>query len=191
MNADEILRRATSGTLIKADQDMVAEALLARDPKLDRYTLLLSLGRAMARQHSKVVESYLNEEHDPMLARLALQILCKFWSGTVHYLPIVERALDGLAWDEEDDVRQMALSIAGEYLREAEYPRFLEQLLDAVEDETEDDVIRKDAYLSLARAMGVEWDELPPLSRLPPLDEFLDKALVRSAEMRLQRVQSV
>ena len=113
MNADEVLEQATNGKLSARDQDAVAEALRSGDQSLDLYTLLLALGRTMATRHRTVVESFLDAESDPMLARLALQILCKFWSESERYLPWIERALAGLDWDTDDDVRQMATSIAG------------------------------------------------------------------------------
>ena len=190
MNADEILERATRGELSTTEQDAVAKALLSDTPSLDRYTLLLALGRAMAKQHRAVVEAFLQDETDPMLARLALQILCNFWSETERYIPFVERAITGLDWDDDEDVRQMATSVAGEYLREAANPALLALLIAMVEDESEDEFTRADAYLSLARAMGKEWNELPPLSGLPPLEDLLEVEVLEAARARLAQEQS-
>lgn len=185
MNADEMLERATSGQLSAREQDRIAEALQSETPSIDRYTLLLALGRSMAKRHKAVVESFLEAESDPMLARLALQILCRFWSETEHYIPWIERALAGLEWDHDDDVRQMAVSIAGEYLREAPQPALLRRLLLLVEDSVEDESMRKDAYLSVARAMGVSWEDLPRLSRLPSMADLMDTRIMEAARNRL------
>jgi len=185
MNADEMLERATNGKLSAREQNDVAEALRSGDLSLDRYTLLLALGRSMAKRHRSVVESFLDAESDPMLARLALQILCKFWSETARYLPWIERALAGLDWDGDDDVRQMGISIAGEYLLDARQPVLLQRLLLVVDDPSEDESMRKDAYLSVARAMGTRWDDLPPLSRLPPLARLVDMRILEAARERL------
>lgn len=185
MNADEILKRATEGLLTAPEQEAVSQALRGKAGGQDRYTLLLALGRAMAKQHRETVESFLDYEDDPMLARLALQILCKFWSETDNYIDYVKRALDGLAWDEDEDVRQMALSAAGEYLRDHQEAALLEKLISIVEDENDDELTRADAYISLARAMGKEWAELPKLSRLPPLEELITVAVLDAARKRL------
>jgi hypothetical protein len=187
MNADEILERATKGELSAPEQDAVAEALRSGSASFDRYTLLLALGRAMGKKHRAVVEAFLQEKSDPMLARLALQILCKFWSETERYVSVVERAIVGLDWDHDDDIRQMATSIAGEYLRDERNPALLKELLAIVDDESEEEFTRKDAYVSLARAMGLEWEELPPLSRLPPLAELQDMRLMEAARARLAK----
>jgi hypothetical protein len=42
----------------------------------DRYDLLFVIGKANALGHRRLVESFLETPDDPMLARLALQILC-------------------------------------------------------------------------------------------------------------------
>jgi hypothetical protein len=91
--------------------------------------------------------------------------------------------------EPENDVRQMAVSLAGEYLRGAEDPDLLRGLLNMVDDETLSDFQRSDAYLSIARAMGVTWEELPRLSKLPPFAELADGAVVSAAKQRLSRVQ--
>lgn len=114
LTPDDILTRASNGDLTQQQQDAVAASLLSEGPAIDRYTLLLALGRAMA------------------------------------------------------------TSIAGEYLRNAKHPELLCRLMTIVNDETEDECMRKDAYVSLARAMRAEWTELPPLSRLPPLAEIAE-----------------
>ena len=185
MNADEMLERATNGKLSAREQNDVAEALRSGDLSLDRYTLLLALGRSMAKRHRSVVESFLAAESAPMLARLARPILCKFGSETAGYLPWIERSLAGLDWDCDDDVRQMAISIAGEYLLDARQPVLLQRLLLVVDDPSEDESMRKDAYLSVARAMGTRWDDLPPLSRLPPLARLVDMRILEAARERL------
>ena len=54
-----------------------------------------------------------------------------------------------------------------------------------VDDASEDETLRKDAYLSIARAMGAEWEALPPLSRLPPLENLVDVGVMKAARERL------
>ena len=187
MNELTLLAQATEGRLGGSELQKVVSALSDRTDGIDHYTLLLALGRAMATQHRGVVESFLHEHRDPMMVRLALQILCKFWGGTSRYLDQVRSLMELQSWDEEGDARQMAISIAGEYLREGEDRRLLEELLTIVANANEDEFTRQDAYLSVARAMGIDWDELPRISQLPSLEELVDPDLLRAARERLLR----
>ena len=184
MNPDALLKEATEGRLGRAGQQQIADALASRAEGADPYVLLLALGRAMATQHRAIVESFLHEHRDPMLVRLALQVLCKFWGETSSHLERVRELLVPQPWDVDGDARQMAISVAGEYLRGARDRQLLESLLTIVTSDSEDEVTRSDAYLSVARAMGRSWDELPRISRLPPLQELVDPNLIEAARAR-------
>jgi hypothetical protein len=174
--------------MLTADELNQIAGQLRSQRSIDPYELLLALGRAMARQHRSLIEGYLLDVGDPMLTRLALQILCKFWGETERYLPQVRSFLAGVPWDEEGDVRQMAGSIAGEYLRETDDEELLSQLLARTKDEALDDVDRADAYISLARAMGKQWEDLPPLSRLPAVNDLIDERILLQATERRARL---
>jgi hypothetical protein len=82
----------------------------------EAYALLHLLGKAKAYQSIQLLEKYL-EAKDALTVSLVLEILCLDWDRTEGY---IERLIDfslGVSWDEEDDVRQTALKILGEYLR--------------------------------------------------------------------------
>lgn len=68
-----------------ADDAAAAAALLPsfRDP-IDRYDALFVIGKAGITRHEDLVESYLDSPDDPMLARLAIQILCNWWGVSAH-----------------------------------------------------------------------------------------------------------
>jgi hypothetical protein len=120
-----------------------------------------------------------------MLVRVALQVLCKFWSCTPDYEDRVMSFMRKAEWDEDDDVRQMAFSIAGVHLRMTKAPQMLAELLQVVDDESERPVLRSDAYPAIARQIGKEWTELPKVSRLPPIDQLIDRAVIEQATRRL------
>lgn len=73
--------------------------------------------------------TYLERSDDPMLARLALPILCNHWGLTERYLPVVRHFIEGVEWDD-DRVQLVALSIAGRYLRKHVDPGLLDLLLE-------------------------------------------------------------
>lgn len=191
MDSQQLLKAATARDLTPAEIDSVVRALRAGPGQLqETYRLILILGRANAVEHASLVYSYASECADPMLARVALQVLCSFWQMTGAHLPLVKRFLARDPCDPEEDVRQMAISVAGEYLRQHEDSELLRALIHIVESEDEDEVRRADAYLSLARAMGREWEDLPPVSRLPALRELVDPVVMRSASERAARAMS-
>ena len=77
MNTKELVEKATNGTITKSEIKEAHEALVEKTG--DEYDLLLVLGRSEAKQYKELVEKYLKANHDPMLARLSLQVLCRYW----------------------------------------------------------------------------------------------------------------
>lgn len=182
-----LLHRAKQGLLSEEEVAMVAGELRKPNPPADPYTLLHVLGRAGDARYRQLVEGYLGYEDDPMLARLSLQILCDFWGDTSRYLEEVQRYLKRASWDREDDVRTMAISIAGEYLRSHTNDRMLRELLAIYENEGERPGTRRAAYLALARVMGSTWEQLPPATRAFDLVSDTDARVLQQAEQRLRR----
>jgi hypothetical protein len=189
---ESLLERAKWG---KFEQDrlseeelaMVAEELRKPAPETDPFTLLDILGHAFAFQYRELVERFLECEDDPMLARLALQILCGYWGNTDQYLEEVLRFMRGRPWDQEEDVRQIAISEAGEYLRSNTEPRFLHELIYIFESEDEERSMREGAYFALARAVGRDWKDLPSAASHFDLVTQTDPAVIQEAKERLRR----
>ena len=184
----ETLRdEAEAGMITPNDLRQVAERLSRAGDDEDRYTMLQIVGEAGDKQHRALVERFLDSPDDPMLARLALEILGHYWGEADRYLDHIRRFLRGVDWDDEDDVRQMALFRAGDYLAKKPDRELLELLIRAVE-RSDDDVMRGSAYLALARAFGIEWKDLPSSSRTFDVDAelqrtgLLDRARRRLAE---------
>jgi hypothetical protein len=177
----ELLDKAKDGQLSASELDQVVAAI--KDPKVvgDRYTLLNIIGHSADTSYEDLVASYLDCADDPMLARLALQILCSFWGKTPAYLDYVRRFMRGVNWDAEDDVRQIAISIAGEYVRKTWDEDLFQELLDIATNETNLPWIRQFAIEALARAMGDEWADIPRVStENNPNDEWHRETLGRA-----------
>lgn len=182
---EQLLDSAKAGTLAEPEVQAVADELRS-DPRGPRaYTLLHIVGRSLATEHRPLVEAFLDAEWDPMLGRLALQILCSFWNETPRYRDRVVAALQGFTWDEDDDVKQMALSIAGKHLASHRDPALLGELLRIFADANEEQTARESAYLALGIACGRRWQDLPVASRHFDLEHGIDESVLVAARSRL------
>ncbi|MGH7966568.1 MAG: hypothetical protein ACRERD_32860, partial [Candidatus Binatia bacterium] len=181
MNLNRLLDKAKAGQISKAEIARVAYVLQAGETNHDPYTLLHIIGRSGFVEYEKLVARYLQSESDPMLTRLALQILCSFWNKTPTYLDRVKEFVRGVEWDEGNDIRLMAISIAGEYLRHAEDRFVFHLLVESLTSAQEDRIVREGAYVALARAYGKEWAELPRLSRHFDVDRDVDPTVIKWA----------
>jgi len=159
MNIKELIRKANAGSITPHEIKQVYEALINNEG--DAYDLLLILGRAGATQHKNIVEKYLNTPDDSMLARLALQILCRYWGLAKEYEIFLEQFVRGVDWDDEEDVRLMAITCAADILKDEDKPVLLSIIFDVFNDEDEDDITRGAAYETLAIVSGVSVIDLP------------------------------
>jgi hypothetical protein len=183
MTESELIKKASSGQLTDAELKALAAELPTRE---DPYEYLLAIGRAGAKQYRGLVESFLNASEDPMLARLALQILCRYWDLSDQYLPQIRRFVDKVDWDEEDDVRLIAISCAGSLLAQRPCKPLLASLLRIFRDPDESQTVREVAYCAMAESTGVPILKLPPASRHFDLDE-VDKTVIDTVEMALAK----
>lgn len=184
---DELLERAKQGHLSSHEVSEVAAELAGGAPATDRYTLLHILGRSGDTAYRPLVESFLICKADPMLSRLALQILCDYWGYSELYLERVREFVNGVSWDTEEDVRQIAIAIVGEYLRAHSEPALLRELLTIFENEGESQSMREAAYFALSRATGREWTQIPPASRPLDLATGTDESVLKEVNRRLER----
>lgn len=167
MNVKELLEKAKDGRLSTAEAAQVAGALAAAASTYDRYTLLHILGRGEATSYRSLVETFLESAEDPMLAAIALKTLCSYWGLTSQYLPTVLRFAKGVAWDNEDEVRLVAIGVIGEYLRSANDREALQLLIDILTAPEQRAVIHRTAHESLARAAGRSWSDAQLENRGP------------------------
>lgn len=182
MNTDELLEKAVSCTITQTEIDKVYHALLNHEA--DEYDLLLILGRAEATKHKEIVEKYLISPDDPMLARLALQILCRYWGLSREYRSVIEQFIHKVEWDTEEDVRLMAISCSGDILKNKSNLSLLSYLYNIFNDDTEDKVIREAAYETLALVSGKSVQDLPSPMRFD-FSNDVDPNVLETIEARL------
>jgi hypothetical protein len=189
IDAAALLERTKAGErLPDADLQSLADALNTlggeSEPGIDRYTALHALGRGGDPRWTATVERFLDSPDDPMLARLAVQILCQWWSQPERYRDWLVSFARGVAWDD-GEVRQMALSSIGEWLRSTPDHELLAVLVAVVTDEAAPTLDREDALLAIARALGQDHDHLPPAAAREPLDSPWSRGVLDAARARL------
>ena len=148
----DLAERAKTGDVSRAELADVA-ARLRGGAGDDAYTLLYILGRAPSYEHEDLMAEYLEFPEDPRLAALAVRILCTHWRRTEKYLPQVRALVQGVAWDEDRQVADAAVSAAGEYLSGARDCVLLAALL-GLADATGADLTGRFAVEALARSLG-------------------------------------
>lgn len=182
LDAEKLLLRVNSGKKLEPEELQgvlqLLDAFLIQGPGKalsidDVYNYLLLIGRAKAKEYTRVLESFL-EIHDPLTVSLILEILCLEWNRTPDYLERVTHFAVGASWDTENDVRETAIKILGEHVRKhlkklapgtplsMHDSRVLELLLNICEDSDDDLWTRKIAYTTLLHAYGKPDEELPP-----------------------------
>lgn len=188
MGEDEarvLLAAAKQAPLSEADVERVSKALTDPSTTARRYTLLHIIGRAGGPRYRSLVEDHLDSPDDPMVARLALQILCRFWGLAGEYREVLRAFVAGVAWDDEDDVRQLAVFEAGELLELQDDSVLLNELLRLTSDGDGNPVLRDAAVRALARAVGVTPSDMPGASRLLPLRTEWEAEVLRKGKRRL------
>jgi hypothetical protein len=183
MSNEELIKKASKEGLSSKEADEIARGLRANT--VDVYDGLLALGRAGAKQHRDLVERYLASNEDPMLARLALQVLCRYWGLAFEYRDTLRQFIEKVEWDEDDDVRIMALSCAGTLLASRADRQLLSLVFDVFRDSKQPQIVRETAYLSLAEAAGRRWSEVPSASRHFDLVQDVDTEVVAHTERTL------
>jgi hypothetical protein len=159
MNTKELIEKATKGTITKAETKKAYDALVEQAG--DEYDLLLVLGRSEAKEYKDVVERYLQASHDPMLAKLSLQVLCRYWGLASEYEDELEKFISWVDWDEEEDVRLMAIGCVVDLYKKKENPKLLKYVYDVFKDDSEDEITRGAAYETLALVSGKSVNDLP------------------------------
>jgi hypothetical protein len=207
IDAEQLLVKLNSGKSIPDDNIAEIAAFLeeiAGDPAIeDRvsfdevYNLILVLGRAKATAYRNLVARYL-EIKDPLTAALALEILCLEWNGLEEYIEQVFHFALGVSWDEDDDLSLMAIKVLGEYLhielsQNNTLPaigRSLELLLFLFEDKNGEQWVRQAAYVSLLRAAGYDWEQVPSECAMLNLEkgsDDIDWSVVNQSREKLSK----
>lgn len=148
-----LVARAKKGEVRGRELQGIAHILSNGTGGSDTYRLLYVIVRSGARKYEGLVSDYLYYREDPMVARLALQALCVFWGLGHKYLNVMEDFLRGVDWDYLGDVQGVAITAAGEYLRDHNSYPLLAELFRLAQD-GDDSVRQRIAIEALARAVG-------------------------------------
>ena len=182
MTTNDLIQRATSGTITMEELAIVAESL--RNRVGDDYDNLLIIGRAGATQYRNDVEKFLKCPDDPMLSRLALQVLCRYWGLADDYALDIHRFVTGVDWDEDDDVRLMAISCSDSLLASPQHRNLLRDIYRIATDTNEEDTVRQAAYAALAISTGVSPTDMPSPAKFD-IAKDIDPKILEEVKKRL------
>ena len=184
MNTDKLLLKAKEGTITDQEIQQVVSALKQQNDKYDKYTLIHIIGRSFKSEYEPLVASYLHSPEDPMLARIALISLCDYFGKTEKYLVDVLQFINGVHWDDEEDVRLVAISAVGEFLRRQDQKdKFvLTLLIDIFDNSQESEIIKGCVYSALGRAYGLDWNELPLASQTLDFDKDINHEILEQVK---------
>lgn len=149
----------------KSVESLQSAAYVIENEMTGAYEALLLIGRANAKQYLNLVKKCLFNTNDPMLSRLALQVLCRYWGMFNEFMDEVKFFILKADWDEDDDVRLMAIDCAGSHLSTHKNIELIKILLDIFNAEDERQIVREAAYCALALAAGEKIQNLPANSR--------------------------
>jgi hypothetical protein len=190
---DDLLERAKwEPDTVTAEEIAAVAALLHTAPEEDRYTLLYILGCVgNPTEHRSLVERYLAGPDD-LLAQLAVYILCRWWDLAPQYVDELFAFVQGVDWDDLEQVRWVAVSVAGEYLQDHQEPDLLEILLDIYRNVDIKHSTREYAYWALAEAVGADYEtSIDPIPLDPPPDPtIITRALKRLVDERIAIVNA-
>jgi hypothetical protein len=176
----ELVARAKQGRVTLAERDELKRALPSLSEGEEIYDALFVIGKAGGPEDAAIMEHYLDYPGDPMLTRLALQVLCNWWGLQREYRTELLRFVAGVKWDLEDGgyVRLVAISATGELARESHDRPAIAALMTVYASDGEPDAFRRAAYSALLRAAGKAWAEVPGVSS----DAWRDHPDVRSIQ---------
>ena len=188
---DELLEEAKWGKLTQEELEYVVNKIkdYKEDDAEDLYTLLYTLGRSGAIEYRKLVEKFLYYPNDPMVSSMALKTLCDYWSLDEEYLREIKAFARGVEWDFDGDVRTIAISTAGEYLRRNPEKELLEILFKILEDENENKIDQESVFQALARATGRNYNEFLIVKDQRPPDPSIMQKVLKDAHAMLEKLQ--
>lgn len=173
LSFDKLAEKATWSKLTQEEIEYVTRTFYDSKPGHDQNLAdcIYILGRIGADQHKATIEKYLFYPADAHVSAVTLRILCLYWKYTGEYLNQIVSFIKGVDWDEDDEVRMMAFSSLGEYLRKKSELHLIKLLTDFVEDPTKIEGYLHDrdyarvflqacAYQDLAKALGRPSDEI-------------------------------
>ncbi|MCH9632498.1 MAG: hypothetical protein S4CHLAM6_08340 [Chlamydiae bacterium] len=162
MDLRYLLEKAKSGLLEDSELAFVGKKLQQESkkevPSDDLYTLIHIIGKAdfqfedgvtyccepkRAGQYRPILEKFLRDSKDPDIVSIALQSLCIYWDKSKHYLKEIKSFIEGVDWDEDQDLLMIAINIAGNYLNKTPNEELYQLLVKTLENDK-----KKDHYIT-------------------------------------------
>ncbi|CAM0117305.1 hypothetical protein [Rhabdochlamydiaceae symbiont of Dictyostelium giganteum] len=172
-NMTHLIDKATWDELTKDEIAYVTNKFESKEqlPVNELSNLIYILGRIGAVKYRKKIEKYLYGPHPEDLCVIALRVLCNYWKYSTAYIEEIKMFIRGVEWDPVDEIRLIAISVAGESIRNNMNRELLKLLLDVFENlginpdlnEKRDYArafIQSCAYYAIARAMGKEYNQI-------------------------------
>lgn len=187
-NLDAILEKAKWKKISNEELNEVVKRIERNNEENvhDLYTLIHILGRSGFKQHKKLIEFFLYYPDEPMISSIALTTLCDYWNLTDDYKDYLFKFLKGVQWDEEDQIKITSIGIAGEFARKTQDKQCLKHLL-AIFKNDHNIILRSCAYSAILRAMGFEWNFIPPPSQMANhLEQYIDEAILSKAYLMVE-----
>lgn len=155
----QLVERAKVGNLSTAEVDHVAQQLKVEAPGESTYDLLYVLSRTRATRYESTVASFSITQKIRWLLGSRCKHCVPSGGQTSRYLSEVRRFVVGVDWDDCGDVRQVALSAAGEFLRDNRDCGLLQAVYNACSEANVGGVDERTALEALARALGTPLSE--------------------------------
>ncbi|MFY1616411.1 hypothetical protein [Micromonospora sp. WMMD736] len=163
-DVSDLLDRAKHGAVSQVELEWTAQSLADPAGRIDKYTLIHILGLAgSAAIYEDLVAGFLHAPDDPMLSRMAL-LSVSSWNLMDKYMPELLAFCRGVEWDDEEDVRAVALTLAGNLLASKVNCDLLEILIETAKHGTESASARRLSLDALAVATGSPRSTLLPLT---------------------------
>lgn len=188
MDLNELLVKARSDRLSDRELKLVKNIIHSGDSRSgDMYTALHILGVSAGPESSNLVEPYLHYPEDPMISRMAMEVLLGYWGLRKGYEDVLKEFMTGVTWDDEYDVRQAAIGFAGRFASDGEDRADLtKRLLDIADDESDDELMREEAVRALAVAVGDPREILPEASKRVALSSTWSAQILNRARQLLR-----
>jgi hypothetical protein len=207
---EDIHKQALVGEILSDELDWVASKLQESPPELSYIQMLMILARQRAQQYRGLVEHFLEYRGDWSCVAEALRTLCRWWNDTHLYIDTLLKYMSAME-DESynlldvSEVRRVAISLAGEYLRDNKEPKLLNRLIELYENpdlpewtfikdphsrsleiQQERGFVRCAAYLAVAEAMGRAYRTLPHIEDEVHLNDIADPQIISRVRKRLE-----
>lgn len=189
IDSDKLLEELADGGGLDQDVEhklilMIEEAVHGKSGRQasvdDVYGYVLVLGKAKSTKAIRAFNLLIDNWRDSLTVSRVIEILCLEWDKFEDYLERVISFAVGVSWDEDEDVKQSAIRILGEYLAnniccDEEHTEALSTrsslsgdqrevvlfLLRTFYDTSHESWTRQTAYTALLRASGVAEQDLP------------------------------